>query len=164
MKKGKIIIGGIMLVVVLAAAFIYFCVPISTGGSAPEWQPALAADVVLTAEQVSEDRDAAIKFVEDVHPYFALVDDQTAYAQAKQQFENATAGEMSVGELQTAVAEYLCFFCRRTYAGLVGRAGLSCTADGVSGWEYLPCGRRQSDGAVSGEDWRREYGRDLCGN
>lgn len=110
MKKGKIIIGGIMLAVVLAAAFIYFCVPISTGGSAPEWQPALAADVLLTAEQVAEDRDAAITFVEDAHPYFALVDDQTAYAQAKQQFENATAGEMSVGELQTAVAEYLCFF------------------------------------------------------
>lgn len=110
MKKGRIVIGVLLFVIALAAAFIYFCVPISTGGSEPEWQPALAADTMLTAEQVSEDRDAAITFVEDVHPYFALVDDQTAYAQAKQQFENATAGELSVGGLQAAVAEYLCFF------------------------------------------------------
>lgn len=110
MKKGRIIIGGLLLFVVLAAAYIYCCIPISTGGSVPEWQPALAADVLLTAEQVAEDRDAAITFVEDAHPYFALVDDQTAYAQAKQQFENATAGGLSVGEFQTAVAEYLCFF------------------------------------------------------
>lgn len=110
-KKKSIILITIILLALIAVGAIGFCrLPISFGGQYPERPEALATDTILTREQVTEDRDLAIQFVEDAHPYFVVQKDHSAYEQARLNYMNAASGEMSVGDFQAATAEYLCFF------------------------------------------------------
>ena len=109
-KRWKIILSTIVLLLALFTGYIYFCIPIQLNGNYPEGLKPLSPDTLLTKEQVIEDRTQAIKFIEDVHPYFALEKDQSAYATALQKYMNATETEMYVSDFQAATAEYLCFF------------------------------------------------------
>ena len=84
--------------------------PVCFGGEYPAVPEPLSLDVLLTQEQIRSDRDMAIRFVEDAHPYFVFQDDLTAYEQTKETYINQTAQEMTVGEFQAATAQYLCFF------------------------------------------------------
>ena len=106
----KRILSVICLLLILFAGFIYFCVPIQMGGNRPQSMKSLPLDMVLSKEEVEEDRMQAIQFVEDVHPYFVLEKEQSAYEEARQKYIDATLTEMSVGDFQAATAEYLCFF------------------------------------------------------
>lgn len=84
-KKKPVIIAIILFLALTAVGATGFCLlPVSFGGQYPERLEALAADTLLTKEQVAEDRDLAIQFVEDVHPYFVVEEDLTAYGQARQ--------------------------------------------------------------------------------
>ena len=109
-KHLKVFLVGIFIILILFAGYIYFCVPIQLGGEYQQGMMALPLDMVLTKEKVAEDRNQAIQFVEDVHPYFALEKEQSAYEEARQKYIDATVTEMSVGDFQAATAEYLCFF------------------------------------------------------
>ena len=105
MKKGKIVIivlGVILCLLLAAGTFVYFFVPVSLGGQYAQGLEALPADTLLTADQVAADRDYAIQFVEDVHPYFVLEEDQSAYEKARQNYIDATSAAMSVGDFQAA--------------------------------------------------------------
>lgn len=111
MKKLIIILSTFLLINFAAvASILYFFVPFCFGGGYPAVPDPLPADTLLTPEQAASDRDMTIQFVEDAHPYFIFQDDLTAYEQARQLYINLTAHEMTVGEFQTATAQYLCFF------------------------------------------------------
>ena len=116
MKKHKTKKRLIILITILLLAFIavgaigFYRLPISFGGQYPERPEALATDTLLTKEQVTEDRNLAIQFVEDAHPYFIVQKDHSAYEQACRNYMNAASEAMSVGDFQAATAEYLCFF------------------------------------------------------
>ncbi|MCM1257736.1 MAG: S41 family peptidase [Roseburia sp.] len=111
-RKKKIIITIVSLFLVLAfwGLAICFYAPISFGGEYPPLLEPLSPGTLLTREQVQEDRDAAIQFVEDVHPYFVLEKDVSEYERARSKYMDFTSEEMSAGEFQAATAEYLCFF------------------------------------------------------
>lgn len=113
MKKGKIVIivlGVILCFLLAAGTYVYFFVPVSLGGQYAQGLEALPADTLLTADRVAADRDYAIQFVEDVHPYFVLEEDQSVYEKARQNYIDATSAAMSVGDFQAATGEYLCAF------------------------------------------------------
>lgn len=111
MKKAILISAVFLLILFTAtASILYFFVPICIGGGYPSVPDPLPPDTLLTWDQVSSDRDIAIRFVEDAHPYFIFEDDLTTYEQARQAYIDQTGQEMTVGEFQTATAQYLCFF------------------------------------------------------
>lgn len=114
MKKRKkitiITIVSLFLALLLLGFALCFCVPISFGGEYPPLLDPLPPDTLLSLEQVEEDRDAAIRFVEDVHPYFILEKDITDYETARRRYVERTSAKMSAGDFQAATAEYLCFF------------------------------------------------------
>lgn len=106
-------IGLVIVVIVLFLAIIVgicYSFPLSTGGKSVDIPKSLAAETVLTAEQVIEDRDKAIEYMEEIHPYFILVEDQGDYEEAKQKYIQTAASEMSVRDFQAATAEYIGFF------------------------------------------------------
>jgi len=111
-KRTKVIAVSIITVVLLLgmAAVGLYALPISFSGESVDIPEQLAADTILTAEQVAEDRDRAISYMEEVHPYFILEENQSGYQMAKENYIQATACEMTVRDLQAATAEYLCFF------------------------------------------------------
>ena len=109
-NKGRIVLAAITLIVVSVGMFIYFCVPVSFGMKDVPMPEPLAADTMLTLEQVQEDRDLAIAYMENTHPYFILEEDQETYELAKQEYIDATETEMTVRDFQAATAEYICFF------------------------------------------------------
>lgn len=109
-KQPIIFITILLLALIAVGAIGFYRLPISFGGQYPERPEALATDTLLTKEQVTEDRDLAIQFVEDAHPYFIVQKDHSAYEQACRNYMNAASEAMSVGDFQAATAEYLCFF------------------------------------------------------
>ena len=110
MKKKSRIVTIIAVLLFAAIAGILYFFPFSTGGKPVDIPKPLAAETVLTAEQVIEDRDKAIEYMEEIHPYFILVEDQSAYEDAKQKYIQTAALEMSVRDFQAATAEYIGFF------------------------------------------------------
>ncbi|MCX4319005.1 S41 family peptidase [Roseburia sp. 1XD42-69] len=109
-KKKFIVILSLTFLVLLLGGVIGYNIPISFGGSYPPLLPALPPDTLLTKEQVFEDREAAVRFVENVHPYFILEEDLSAYQRARQDYMDSTEKEMTAEDFKAATAEYLCFF------------------------------------------------------
>lgn len=107
-KIGLVIVVIILLLSVIAG--ICYSFPLSAGGRSVDIPKALAADTFLTIEQVIEDRDKAIEYMEEIHPYFILVEDQDGYEEAKQKYIQTASSEMSVRDFQAATAEYIGFF------------------------------------------------------
>lgn len=106
-------LGIVIVVIVLLLAIIVgicYSFPLSVGGKSVDIPKPLAAETVLTTEQVIEDRDKAIEYMEEIHPYFILVEDQSDYEEAKQKYIQTAASEMSVRDFQAATAEYIGFF------------------------------------------------------
>ncbi len=62
---------------------------------------------LLTKAQVKEDRNQAIQYVEDVHPFFVTDQDQSEYRIAKEKYIEETQKSMSVSELRMSTSEYL---------------------------------------------------------
>ena len=62
---------------------------------------------LLTKTQVEEDRKQAIQYVEDVHPFFELEEDQSEYKEAKKAYISQTQSGMTVWEFWGATAEYM---------------------------------------------------------
>lgn len=62
---------------------------------------------ILTKGQIEEDRNQAIKYVEDVHPFFVTDQDQSEYRRAKEKYIEETQKSMSVSELRMSTSEYL---------------------------------------------------------
>ena len=111
MKKLILIIISFLIInIAIVASVLYFLVPISFGSGYPAIPEPLPPDTLLTQEEAASDRDMAIRFVEDVHPYFLFQEDPTDYEQARQTYIDQTAREMTIGEFQAATAQYLCFF------------------------------------------------------
>lgn len=48
--------------------------------------------------------------MEETHPYFITVEEQSGYAVARERYVAATSGPMTAGDFQSVTAEYLCFF------------------------------------------------------
>lgn len=107
-KLGIVIIIAVLLFA--AVAGILYSFPLSVGGKSVEIPEALAVDTVLSEEQVIEDRDKAIEYMEEIHPYFILVEDQSNYEDAKQKYIQTTTSKMTVRDFQAATAEYIGFF------------------------------------------------------
>ena len=113
MKRNKILIPLFVVLAVLliaVALFVYFRAPIMLQVNYPELPEELPVETVLTAEQVTEDREQMINSVENIHPYFLLEEDLSEYESAKEKYISQTTGEMTVGDFRIATAEYLCFF------------------------------------------------------
>ena len=113
MKRNKILIPLFVVLAVLliaVALFVYFRAPIMLQVNYPELPEELPVETVLTAEQVTEDREQMINSVENIHPYFLLEEDLSDYEAAKEKYISQTTGEMTVGDFRIATAEYLCFF------------------------------------------------------
>lgn len=109
-RKFKIILPIIAVILAGIGLCIYYFVPISFGMKDVPMPEPLAANTMLTAEQVVEDRNLAIACMEDTHPYFILEEEHTAYDIAKQKYIEAASSEMLVRDFQAATAEYICFF------------------------------------------------------
>lgn len=111
-KKRKLLPVWIALVVLLLAAglLLYFRPPIQLGIQYPELPEDLPEEMILTAEQVLEDREKMISNVENIHPFFLLEEDRSSYEEAKEKYIAQTDAAMTVGEFRIATAEYLCFF------------------------------------------------------
>ena len=107
-KIGLVTIGAILLLAIIVG--IIYSLPLSFGGKSVDIPEQLEADMMLTAEQVIEDRDKAIEYMEEIHPYFILEESKSDYQDAKESYIQATNDAMSVRDLQAATAEYLCFF------------------------------------------------------
>ncbi len=107
-KIGLAIVVIILLLAIIAG--ICYSFPLSVGGKSVDIPKPLAAETVLTAEQVIEDRDKAIEYMEEIHPYFILVEDKSDYEDAKQKYIQIAASEMGVRDFQAATAEYIGFF------------------------------------------------------
>ena len=110
MKKKSGIVIIIAVILFAAVVGILYSFPLSVGGKSIDIPKPLAAETVLTAEQVIEDRDKAIEYMEGIHPFFILVEDQGDYEEAKQKYIQTAASEMSVRDFQAATAEYIEFF------------------------------------------------------
>lgn len=112
-RKGSrrwVVISVILLVLCIAAGALWM-VPLSVlPVQGNPYQAALPQDHLLTARQVQEDCEQCIRMVEETHPYFLLEADLTAYEAAKARYLAAASGEMTVGDLEAATAEFLCFF------------------------------------------------------
>lgn len=109
-KKLGITLAVILLLFLAVGTYIYFRVPIQFQGTDVELPEDLQPETLLTAEQVAQDREQMITYIEDIHPYFLLEEDQSLYALAKEKYISETAGDMTVGDFKIATAEYLCFF------------------------------------------------------
>ena len=109
-SKLKFILTIATIILVGVGLCIYFFVPVSFGMKDVPMPEPLAADTLLTTEQVEEDRDLAIAYMEEIHPYFILEDDHSEYEAAKQKYMDATSSDMLVSDFQAATAEYICFF------------------------------------------------------
>ena len=112
MKKRLLItfgIGLIILILLAAVGCLYF-MPFGLGGTYPDQPDALPGDTVLSAQQVQEDRQQLIDYVESVHPFFIDGSDQTAYESAKGKYVKVTNGDMTVNDFMGATAEYLTVF------------------------------------------------------
>ncbi len=75
-----------------------------------KWLEPLPMDTLLSAESVAIDRDDAIKFIEDAHPFFVDGSDQAGYFEAKEAYINSTQTEMTVRDFMIATSKYYCFF------------------------------------------------------
>lgn len=106
-KKLGWILSGIALLIVLAAAACAYFLPVSFGGSSPLCPEALPGDTLLSAEQVQQDCQQLIDYVESVHPFFIDGSDQTAYQAAKQAYQAAAAKAMTADDFMVATARYL---------------------------------------------------------
>lgn len=65
-------------------------------------------DVSMTEVQVIEDREQAIQYVEDVHPFFLLEKNQEEYEEAKHKYIERTQKKMTVDEFWETTSAYLC--------------------------------------------------------
>lgn len=110
MKKKLGIVTIIVALLFAVVAGILYSFPLSFGGKPVEIPEALAVDTVLSEEQVIEDRDKAIEYMEEIHPYFILVENQSDYEVAKQKYIQTAASKMTVRDFQAATAEYIGFF------------------------------------------------------
>lgn len=108
-KKRKIL-SAVVIIIIAILLCIYFFVPLSFWMKQIPVPEALESDVVLTAEQVVADRDLAIFYIEEIHPYFILEKDFTEYESAKEKYMEAASSEMTVRDFQAATSEYICFF------------------------------------------------------
>ena len=104
------IFSGIGFVILAAAAICLYNMPISLGGTGVARPDPLPGDTVLSAQQVQQDRQQMIDYVESVHPFFIDGSDQTAYLAAKEKYVAATQEEMTVDAFMSATAEYLTVF------------------------------------------------------
>lgn len=109
-KSKKIVIISSLFLILFLGGIIIYRFPVSFGGEYPPLLPSLPPDTILTKEQVMEDRQAAIRFVENVHPYFILEEDLSDYQKARQHYMDITENKMRAEDFQAATAEYLCFF------------------------------------------------------
>ncbi|MBO5502076.1 MAG: hypothetical protein J6A48_08635, partial [Clostridia bacterium] len=112
-RKGgrRWVVVSVLLLVLCIAAIAIWMVPLSVlPVQGNPYQPALPQDHLLTAQQVRQDCEQCIRMVEETHPYFLLEEDLTAYEAAKARYLAAASGEMTVGDLEAATAEFLCFF------------------------------------------------------
>lgn len=66
------------------------------------------SDRMLTKAQVIEDREQAIQYVEDVHPFFLLEKNQEKYEAAKHKYIERTQKKMTVDEFWGSTSAYLC--------------------------------------------------------
>lgn len=111
-RKTKAIITFVIGAIIIAGTYVYRNVPLAIFGEEPFVAPEqLPGNTVLTAEQVAEDRNALIKYVEDIHPYFEISDDITAYNKAKEEFTKAASSEMTVTSFGVCASKFLNFFC-----------------------------------------------------
>ncbi len=110
--KTIVIVSAIAVLLAAALVCIYFFVPISLGNHSSDFQApeSLPMDTLLTKEQVQEDRDQMITYIEHIHPYFVAEEDTAAYHTAKENYLAQTADAMTVGEFQVATGEYISFF------------------------------------------------------
>lgn len=112
-KKIRIIsasIIGAALLIMFAGIFLYIKKPWRAPNPDTEWVDPLPMDTMLSAEAVAIDREDAIKFIEDAHPFFVDGSDQSEYSKAKETYINATQTEMSVRDFMVATSRYYCFF------------------------------------------------------
>ena len=111
-KGGRrwLLVSALLLVLCIAAIALWMAPLGLLPVQGSPYQAALPQDHLLTAQQVQEDCEQCIRMVEETHPYFLLEDDLTAYEAAKARYLAATSGEMTVGDLEAATAEFLCFF------------------------------------------------------
>ncbi|MBQ9944346.1 MAG: hypothetical protein IJO67_08280 [Clostridia bacterium] len=109
-KKKRLIFAGIGFVILAAAAICLYNMPISLGGTGVARPAPLPGDTVLSSQQVQQDRQQMIDYVERVHPFFIDGSDQTAYLAAKEKYVAATQEEMTVDAFMSVTAEYLTVF------------------------------------------------------
>lgn len=110
-KSIKIIVFAVLSFILAIGLYVYFTMPIRIRDlSIPDMLNQLSMNKQLSFEQVHSDRDQVIEAVENIHPYFILQDDMTAYQYEKNEFIKKTSREMTVGEFALATGEYLGFF------------------------------------------------------
>lgn len=83
---------------------------------------------LLTKEEVREDRNQVIRYVEDVHPFFELEEDQAEYDKAKKEYIEDTDRGMKVKYFQVQTSEYL---------ASLGESHTQIAGELVEGLEFL---------------------------
>lgn len=88
-------------------AMLVFCMLIILGISAYISVDS-GCDVIMTKEQVLDDRQQVIQYVEDVHPFFLLEKNQVEYEIAKHKYIERTQKKMTVDKFWETTSAYLC--------------------------------------------------------
>ena len=94
-----------ILLIIVGVIGYYF--PISIGGKAIQMKENLEFALLLSKEEIGEDREQLIELVESIHPAFVDGSDLSKYEEAKSHYIQATDREMAVGEFRYETGAYL---------------------------------------------------------
>lgn len=109
-------------------AGLTFLVTVALGGCAWKGTAVWKEGRLLTKEEVREDRNQVIRYVEDVHPFFELEKDQTEYDETKKEYIEDTDRGMKVKDFQIQTSEYLTS---------LGESHTQITGESAEGLEFL---------------------------
>lgn len=107
MKKKLIIVVCVLLILACFSGIAIYNVPVTIGGKSITILEDLNSDVLLSAEEICEDRNWLIELVEATHPAFVDGSDLSEYEKAKKNFISATERDMTVSEFRYETGTYL---------------------------------------------------------
>lgn len=112
-RKLIVVISGVFVMTLSVFFVCLFGGMFGDGGNGKmvkDIQETLPFTDFLTQEQIIQDRDQLIEYIETVHPYFDLEEDKSSYEAEKEQFIEYCSHEMSVQQFFMACAGFVNFF------------------------------------------------------
>lgn len=110
-KIKRKIIKSIIAIFVCTIVFLivlYNLLPIQSSYNI-DFKTMKSPDTFLSKQEIIEDRNQLIEYVESIHPYFELEKDLSSYQEKKSEFMDYCSKEMYISDFLMACSNYLCF-------------------------------------------------------